>query len=111
MAVQAKDLFQELLAEAVHHRHHDDERGDAQEYADERETGDDRDEPFLAPRAQITQRQHPLEAAEGPRAGRFAHRCSKGPDSEARCPLTRTSESKGLTSTSTGPVPFFRSGR
>ena len=44
MAVQSEHLVEQLLAEAVHHRHHNDERGDAKHDADEGETGDDRDE-------------------------------------------------------------------
>jgi hypothetical protein len=53
MAVEAEDLVQQFLAEAVHHRHHDDQRGDAEHDAEEREAGDDRNESFLAPRPQI----------------------------------------------------------
>ena len=66
MAVEAQDLVEQLLAEAVHHRHHDDERGDAQQDAEEGEAGDDRDEAFLAPRPQVAQGQHPLERSERP---------------------------------------------
>jgi hypothetical protein len=53
MAVEAEDLVEQFLAEAVHHRHHDDQRGDAEHDAEEREAGDDGDEAFLATRPQI----------------------------------------------------------
>ena len=52
------------LAEAVHHSHHDDQRGDAEHDAQERETGDDGNETFLATRAQIASRQQPFEWRE-----------------------------------------------
>jgi hypothetical protein len=58
-------ILSSKLAEAVHHRHHDDQRRDAEHDPEEREAGDDRDESFLAPRAQVAQRQHPLEGAKG----------------------------------------------
>ena len=64
VAVEAEDLVEQLLAEAVHHRHDDDERRDAEHDAEERKAGDDRDKSFLAPRAQIAQRQHPFEAEQ-----------------------------------------------
>ena len=73
MAVEAEDLVEQLLAEAVHHRHDDDQRRDAEHDAEEREAGDDRNESFLAPRPQVAQRQHPLERGERPCPGRFAH--------------------------------------
>ena len=73
MAVEAEDLVEQFLAEAVHHRHHDDQGGDAQHDAEEGEPGDDRDESFLAPRPQIAQRQHPLERREGPRPVGLGH--------------------------------------
>ena len=65
VAVEAEDLVEQFLAEAVHHRHHDDQRRDAEHDAEEGEPGDDRDEALLAPRAQIAQRQHPFEGREG----------------------------------------------
>ena len=64
VAVEAEDLVEQFLAEAVHHGHHDDQRGDAEHDAEEGEPGDDRDESFLAARAQIARRQHPLEGRE-----------------------------------------------
>jgi hypothetical protein len=41
MAVEAEDLVEQFMAEPVHHRHHDDEGGDAEHDAEEREAGDD----------------------------------------------------------------------
>ena len=73
VAVQPKDLAQELLPKAVHHRHDDDERRHPQHNAEEREAGDDRYESFLAPRPQIAQRQHPLKRGKRSCPGRFAH--------------------------------------
>ena len=73
MAVEAQDLVEQLLAEAVHHRHHDDEGGDAEHDAEEGEPGDHRDESFLAPRPQVAQRQHPFERGEGPRPVGLGH--------------------------------------
>ena len=61
MAVETEDLVEQFLAEAVHHRHHDDQRRDAEHDAEEGKSRDDGDKSFLAPRAQIAQRQHPFE--------------------------------------------------
>ena len=69
MSVEPENLVEQLLAEAVHHRHHDDERRHAEQDAEKREAGDDRDEPFLAAGAQIAQSQHPLERGERPGVG------------------------------------------
>jgi hypothetical protein len=53
-------------------------RGHAEQDAQEREPGDDRDEAFLAARAQIAQRQHPLERGEGPGGdGLFHESCPR----------------------------------
>ena len=46
--VEAEDLGEQLVAEAVHHRHDDDQRGDAEHDAGEGEAGDDGDEAFRA---------------------------------------------------------------
>ena len=67
VAVEAQDAGEQIVAEAVHHRHHDDQRGDAQRDADERNDGDDRDERLFALRPQIAQRDHPLERCEDAR--------------------------------------------
>jgi hypothetical protein len=45
MRVEAEDLIQELDMKAVHHRHDDDQRADAQRDAEQREDGDDRTNP------------------------------------------------------------------
>ena len=73
MAVEAENFVEQLFAEAIHHRHDDDERGDAEHDAEEGKPGDDRDESFLAPRPQVAQRQHPLERGEGPRPVGLGH--------------------------------------
>ena len=44
MAANAENALDQLGAEAIHHRHHDDQRGDAERDADQRQPGDDRDE-------------------------------------------------------------------
>ena len=73
MAVEAEDLVEQLLAETVHHRHHDDQRRDAEHDAEERKAGDDRDEAFLAARAQIAPGQHPLEGRKRRGSDWLAH--------------------------------------
>ena len=62
--LRADDLFDQLDAEAVHHRHDDDQRANAEQDADEREPGDDRDRALLASGAQIAPGDHPFEAGE-----------------------------------------------
>ena len=64
MAVDAEDAGQQLGAKAVHHRHDDDERRDAEHDAEEGDRGDHRDHRLLAPRAQIAPGDH---AARRPR--------------------------------------------
>jgi hypothetical protein len=73
MAVEAENLVEEFLAKAVHHRHDDDQRRHAEHDAGEGKAGDHRDEAFLAPRAQIAPRQHPLKGSKGRRSGGLAH--------------------------------------
>ena len=68
--LRPKNLVKQFLAEAVHHRHDDDQRRDAEHDAEKREPGDDRNESFFAPRPQVAQRQHPLEWSERHGAGR-----------------------------------------
>ena len=65
VAVDADDLVEQLLAEAVHDRQHDDERRDAEHDAEEREAGDDRDEALAPARAQVASGEHPFEGGEG----------------------------------------------
>ena len=70
VAVEAEDLVDQLGAEAVHHRHDDDQRRDAEHDADEGEAGDDRDEGLAAAGAEIAPGDHPLETGERPRPDR-----------------------------------------
>jgi hypothetical protein len=72
MAVDAENLVQKFGAKAVHHRHHDNERRDAQHDPKEREAGDNGDEGLFAPSAQIAQRDHPFKAGEWPGFGGLA---------------------------------------
>ena len=65
VAVEAEDFRQQFGAEAVHHRHDDDEGGDAEHDAGEGEAGDDRDEALAAAGTQVAHRQQPLEGAKG----------------------------------------------
>src|SRR3984893_17263459 len=64
MPVEAENLVQQFLAEAVHDGHHDDQRGHAEHDAEEGEAGDDGNEAFLATPPQIASRQQPLEWRE-----------------------------------------------
>src|SRR6476660_3390661 len=66
MAVQPQHLVEQFLAEAIHHRHDDDQRGDAEHDAEEGEAGDHRDEALPPAGAQIAERHHPFEGREGP---------------------------------------------
>src|SRR5690606_32865462 len=68
-----EDLLEKLIAKAVHHRHDDDQRGHAEQNADERKSGDDGNKPFLAPGAQIAQRKHPFERRKWARIDLFRH--------------------------------------
>ena len=73
MAVEAQNLVEQFVAEAVHHGHDDDQGGDSEHDAKEGEPGDDRDESLLPPRAQVAQRQHPFERRKRPRPLGFGH--------------------------------------
>jgi hypothetical protein len=73
VAVEPEDLIEQLLAEPVHHRHDDDQRGHPEQDAEEGEPGDDRNEALFATGAQIAQRQHPLERGKGPGCDRLVH--------------------------------------
>jgi hypothetical protein len=70
MAVHPQDAAHEFLAEAVHHRHDDDQGRHAQGDTQEGEAGDNRDETLLAAGAQVAQGHHPFEGTEdhGPAA-------------------------------------------
>jgi hypothetical protein len=61
VTVQADDLVHQLLSEAVHDGHHDDQRRNAEHDAEEREAGNDGDEAFLATRPQVAPGQQPFE--------------------------------------------------
>ena len=65
MAVQPKDFIEQLYAEAVQHRQHDDERGDAEHYPDHRKYGDNRHRALLAG-TQIAEGEQPLERCKNP---------------------------------------------
>jgi hypothetical protein len=60
MAVQPGDLVEQLGAEAVHHAHHDNQRGDAEHHGDEAESGDDGDERLAAAWQEVAAGNHPL---------------------------------------------------
>ena len=99
MAAEAQNLVQELGAEAVHHRHDDDERRDAEHDAQEREDGNDRDETFAAAGAQIAQREEPFEAGKGTRiAGGAVHQALKRPTISASGTLERSPVRRFFTS-------------
>ena len=71
VAVEADHLLHQVVAEAVHHRHDDDQRRDPEHDAEEGEAGDDRDRLLRVAGAQVAERHHPLERRERPRrAGR-----------------------------------------
>src|SRR5689334_7846858 len=88
MAVEAENLVEQFLAKAIHHRHHDDEGGNAEHDPEEGKSGDNGDESLTPPRAQITQRQHPFERSEWMGSDGLAHR--PGPkdliSSDSGCP-------------------------
>ena len=64
MAVQADDPADQILPEAVHHRHDDDQRGDAERDAGQGEDGDDGDETLPLAGAQVAPGHHALEGTE-----------------------------------------------
>ena len=80
VAVEADHLLHQIVAKAVHHRHHHDQRGDAEHDAEEGEAGDHRNRPLRAPRAQIAQRHHPLEGGERSRRERRRGERGRGVD-------------------------------
>ena len=65
VAGNAEDAAEELGAEAVHHAHDDDEGGNPQDDACDRQRGDHRDGALAPPGAQITPGDGPFERAEG----------------------------------------------
>ena len=86
IAVQAEDLGEQFLPETVHHAHHDDERCHAERDADEREDGDDGDEPLAAAGTQVARRDFTLEGIEH-QARTFASASATG--SSKRSPVAR----------------------
>ena len=62
MAVQSGDLVEQFGAEAVHHAHHHDQRGDAEHDGDKAESGNDGDERLAPPGQQVAAGDHPLIA-------------------------------------------------
>ena len=87
MAVEADHLLHQVVAEAVHHRHDDDQRRDAEHDAEEGEAGDHRDRLLRVAGAQIAERDHPFERRE--RARRTRRRGGvDGGGGHARQPLT-----------------------
>jgi hypothetical protein len=73
VTVEAENLVEQLEAEAVHHRHDNDQRCNAEHDADERKSRDDRNEPFLAARTQIAPRKHPFVTRERRRSALRSH--------------------------------------
>ena len=64
VSIEPEDAADQLGAEPVHHRHHDDQRRDPERDPEQREDRDDRDKPLGPPRPQIAERDHPLECVE-----------------------------------------------
>ena len=71
---EADDLGDQLQPEAVHDRHGEDQRPDAERDADHRDDRDEGKAAMLALGAEIARREHALERAERP----FDHACSYG---------------------------------
>ena len=65
MAVNAQHAVEQLGAEAVHDREHDDQRADAERDADQAKPGDDRDEALAPGRPQVPPGDQALETTEG----------------------------------------------
>ncbi len=61
VSVEPENAADQLGAEPVHHRHHDDQGRDPERDAEQREDRDDRDKALGPPRPQIAERDHPLE--------------------------------------------------
>ena len=104
VAVEAEDLVDELGAEAVHHRHDDDQRRDAEHDAEEGEAGDDRDEGLAPARAQIAPGDHPFEAGERPGAGRQLPCRRRSPRRRRAQPATSRLTAASSDSVSRSPV-------
>ena len=61
MAVEAENLVEQLLAKAVHHGKHNDQRCHAEHDAQHAEERDDGYGAFLAPRPKVAKSKQPLE--------------------------------------------------
>ena len=64
MTIEAEDAAEQVGAEAVHHRHDDDQGGDPEGDPEKGKDRDNRNEPLLPSRPQIAERDHPLERVE-----------------------------------------------
>ena len=64
VAVETDDLVEQFGAKAVHHRHDDDQRGDAERDGADAEPGDDEDEPLALAGQEVAPRDHPFVAVE-----------------------------------------------
>ena len=96
MPVETEDAVQQFGAEAVHHRHHDDQGGDTQ-----REPGNDRYESFFAPRPQVAQGDHALESVEDHAVSRAS---ADSAEISSRAPLARFLNSTTPFFTPRGPT-------
>jgi hypothetical protein len=67
--VDTEDSGDQFAPKPVHHRHHDDQRGNAEHDANEGKPGNHRNERFLPPRAQVAPGDHALEGRERPGGG------------------------------------------
>src|SRR3546814_86022 len=65
MAVEADDLVEQFGPKAVHHRHHGDERGDAEHHGHKADRGDEEDEAFALPAGdKVALGDHPFIAGQ-----------------------------------------------
>ena len=103
VAVEADHLVHEIVAKAVHHRHDDDQRRDAEHDAEEREAGDDRDRALGVARAQIAKGDHPLEGARTP--------WWPGPSGSGRVSATASSAPRAAHATASGRGRHARGAR
>ena len=78
VAVDAEDFVHQFVMKTVHHRHHHDQRGDAERDPHKGKQRDNGNAAVQSARAQVTSRDHPFEGSEhsrvadGPRRG-LAH--------------------------------------
>ena len=86
MTIEAEDARQQVHLEAAHHAHHDDQRGDAECDADQREDRDDGDEALTAPGAQVAAGDRAFKGSEHQPLAVIPR---EGEDPGARLPLAR----------------------